>query len=234
MNATTEEKMIVTLKTKVAVWNRWRKLSPSNPNISDTDLRGANLRGADLSGANLRYADLSCADLSCADLRGAILSYADLRGANLSCANLRGADLRGANLSGANLSHTNLRGADLSDTDLSGADLRGANLRGANLRGADLRYTILSGADLDFSCLDLSCKSLSALFDEKHLIQFLYHVAIPTQNNSLNIKDKDLKKLLNMKSFQKVVNKFHRVEECGTFTGNKKEGFVVMTANSIE
>ena len=169
MNATTKEKMIVTLKTKAYVWNRWRKLSPSNPN---------------LSGADLRYANLG---------------YTDLRYANLS--------------------HTNLRGADL---------------RGANLRGADLRYTILSGADLDFSCLDLSCKSLSALFDERHLIQLLYHVAIPTQNNSLNIKDKDLKKLLNMKSFQKVVNKFHRVEECGTFTGNKKEGFVVMTANSIE
>ena len=166
MNAATKEKMIGTLKTKADVWNRWRKLSPSNPN---------------LSGADLRYANLG---------------YTDLRYANLS--------------------HTNLRGADLSDTDLSGADLRGANLR-----GADLRYTILSGADLDFSCLDLSCKSLSALFDERHLIQFLYHVAIPTQNNSLNIKDKDLKKLLNMKSFQKVVNKFHRVEECGTFTGTK-------------
>ena len=141
MNATTKEKMIVTLKTKAYVWNRWRKLSPSNP-----DLSGANLSGAILSYANLSYADL----------------------------------------------------------------------RGAILRGA-----ILSGADLDFSCLDLSCKSLSALFDEKHLIQFLYHVAIPTQNNSLKIKDKDLKKLLNMKTFKKVVNKFHRVEECGTFTGTK-------------
>jgi len=151
MNATTKEKMIVTLKTKAYVWNRWRKLSPSNP-----DLSGANLSGAILSYANLSY-----------------------------------------------------------------ADLRGAILRGAILSGADLSGAILSGADLDFSCLDLSCKSLSALFDEKHLIQFLYHVAIPTQNNSLNIKDKDLKKLLNMKSFQKVVNKFHRVEECGTFTGTK-------------
>jgi len=169
MKTTTKEKRIVTLKTKADVWNRWRKLSPSNP---------------------------------------------DLSGADLGCADLSGANLRGANLSGAILSY--------------------ANLRGANLRGAILRGAILSYADLDFSCLDLSCNSLSALFDERHLIQFLYHVAIPTQNNSLNIKDKDLKKLLNMKAFKKVVNKFHRVEECGTFTGNKKEGFVVMTANSIE
>ena len=136
MNAATKEKMIGTLKTKADVWNRWREMFPSNPN------------------------------------------------------------LHGANLIDANLCD--------------------ANLIGANLRDADLR-----GANLDFSCLDLSCKTLSTIFDEKQLIQFLFHVALPTQNNSLNIQDKDLKKLLNLKTFQKVVNKFHRVEECGIFTGTK-------------
>ena len=152
----TKEKMITTLKTKVDVWNRWREMFPSNPDLRDAYLRDANLCDADLRGANLR---------------DAYLHYANLCDANLCDANLCDANLRGANL--------------------------------------------------DFSCLDLSCKTLSTIFDEKQLIQFLFHVAIPTQNNSLNIKDKDLKKLLNMKIFKKVVNKFHKVEECGIFTGTK-------------
>jgi len=58
-------------------------------NLSETDLRGANLSETDLSEANLSGANLSEANLSETDLRGA-----DLRGANL-----RGANLRGANLS---------------------------------------------------------------------------------------------------------------------------------------
>ena len=47
-------------------------------NLSDADLRYADLSGADLRSANLRYADLSGANLSDADLR-----HADLRGADL-------------------------------------------------------------------------------------------------------------------------------------------------------
>ena len=47
-------------------------------NLSEANLRGADLREANLSEANLRGADLRRANLSWADLRGA-----DLRGANL-------------------------------------------------------------------------------------------------------------------------------------------------------
>ena len=158
----------------------------------------------------------SSPDLSDADLRDADLHYANLSDADLRDADLRGADLRDANLGGADLHCANLGGADLHYANLIGADLHYANLIGAYLHYANLR-----GANLDFSCLDLSCKTLSTIFDEKQLIQFLFHVALPTQNNSLNIQDKDLKKLLNLKTFQKVVNKFHRVEECGIFTGTK-------------
>ena len=60
---------------------------------SDVDLRYANLSDADLRYANLRYADLSDANLSDANLR-----YADLSGANLSGANLSDADLSGADI----------------------------------------------------------------------------------------------------------------------------------------
>ena len=51
---------------------------------------------ADLSEADLRGANLSGADLREADLYGANLSGADLYGANLYRANLSGADLYGA------------------------------------------------------------------------------------------------------------------------------------------
>ena len=121
---------------------------------------------------------------------------ADLRGANLSDANLRGADLSGADLSGANL-----RGADL-----SGADLRGANLYRADLHRADLR-----GANLDYSCLPLWCGSLSANFDDRQIIQFVYHI-VQSGLNSTNTSDEiksELAKLIDL------ANKFHKVDECG-------------------
>lgn len=85
----------------------------------------------------------------------------------------------------------------------------------ANLESANLR-----GADLDFSCLDLSCKTLKAKFDKKHIIQILYHAAMPCQNNKLDL-DSDLIELLNSELFKKVVNKFHKVGEYGIFEGAK-------------
>jgi hypothetical protein len=102
----------------------------------------------DLSDANLRGANLSDADLINADLSGANLSDADLRGADLRGANLINADLSGANLSGANLINADLINADLSNADLLNANLSDADLRGANLRGADLRGANLRGADI--------------------------------------------------------------------------------------
>jgi uncharacterized protein YjbI with pentapeptide repeats len=77
----------------------------------------------------------SDADLSDADLRGANLSGADLRDADLSGANLSGANLRGADLSGADLNGANLRGADLNGANLRGADLSDAELMNAKFYG---------------------------------------------------------------------------------------------------
>ena len=117
-------------------------------------------------------------------------------------ANLSGADLRGADLSGA----------DLSGADLSGADLIEANRSRADLRGADLSGADLSGANLDFSCLPLWCGSLNAEFDDKQIIQIVYH-AVKSGINSKNTSDEvknELSKLIGL------ANKFHRVQECGT------------------
>ena len=113
------------------------------------------------------------------------------------CADLRDADLRGENLRGANL-----RGAKLRDTNLRGADLRGANLKDADLRGADL----------DFSCMPLWCGDLKADYDDKQIIQQLFHVMSHIKH-STNASD-EIKELLNDKNLE-WANKFHRVSECG-------------------
>ncbi len=69
------------------------------------------------------------ANLSNADLRNADLSNANLWGANLSNADLWNANLWGANLSNADLRNANLSNADLRNADLSNADLWSADLR---------------------------------------------------------------------------------------------------------
>ena len=83
------------LKIKLDLHVKWLR---GEENSERLDLSNNDLRGADL-----RYVDL----------RGADLSYANLRGANLSYANLSYANLRGANLSNACLRYADLRGADL-------------------------------------------------------------------------------------------------------------------------
>ncbi|MBQ3299699.1 MAG: pentapeptide repeat-containing protein [Ruminococcus sp.] len=124
------------------------------------------------------------------------------------------AGLRGADLSGADL-----RGADLSRADLSGADLSRAHLRGADLYGADLSGADLSGADLDFSCLPLWCGSLSAHFDDRQIIQFLYHTVkagLSSPNVSADVK-RELSKMV------ELANRFHRVSSCGVISPYKEE-----------
>ncbi|HHR1910267.1 TPA: pentapeptide repeat-containing protein [Listeria monocytogenes] len=73
--------------------------------LSNANLRGANLRFADISNANLSNANLSNANLSIADLSNANLSITDLSNANLYNANLRGTDLSDANLNWVNWQH---------------------------------------------------------------------------------------------------------------------------------
>lgn len=122
----------------------------------------------------------------------AIFYNADLRGADLRYTNLRDADLRAANLEGANL-----LGADLTEADLIGANLAGANL--------------------DFSSFPLWCGSLKANFDDKQIIQLIYH-AVKAGLYSCNTSDEvknELEKVIDL------ANKFHRVAECGRIERSK-------------
>ena len=104
---------------------------------------------ADLSNADLRGADLSNADLSNADLR-----YANLRGADLSNADLSNANLRGANLSNADLSNANLRGANLRGADLRNADLRYAIGDGSIIRTIQtgVYVVVIVGQSVSIGC----------------------------------------------------------------------------------
>lgn len=133
-------------------------------NLSNTDLRGAdlreanlasvnfsqsNLRGATFSFANLQDADLYGANLQGADLNKACLQDASLQKANLqdvrfSNANLQNADLMGACLQNASLIHANLQDVCFVSANLQNAALWRANLKGTNVRSANLHGILLS------------------------------------------------------------------------------------------
>jgi len=133
----------------VAAWNAWRDENPHvHPNLSETDLSGANLVNANLNGANLNGATLFQANLNGATLNGATLFEANLSGATLINANLNRANLSGAMLRRTNLSGAILAGADFSLTELTTADFTNADLREAILSGAYLRAAILTNANL--------------------------------------------------------------------------------------
>lgn len=150
---------VAKLKEGVEPWNQWRKRNPEvRPDLSEANLRGAdlfkaelseaNLSGAELSEAHLRLANLKRANLKGATLNKAGLCRANLCGANLNEANLMGAYLRQADLGGAGLFGANLFEADLSRTTLIEADLDRADLGRANLSQADLSGATLMGATL--------------------------------------------------------------------------------------
>ncbi|WP_326615308.1 pentapeptide repeat-containing protein (plasmid) [Streptomyces scopuliridis] len=136
--------------------------------LSESDLRGAELDGLSfeggevsrslLRGADLRRSVLREAELDDTDLRGARLEHADLTAARLRRADLRGAEMKGAAfddclLSSARLEDTwassvSFRGADLFSARLDGARLDGADLRNATLINVSLGRADLTGADL--------------------------------------------------------------------------------------
>jgi uncharacterized protein YjbI with pentapeptide repeats len=140
---------ITQLAKGVAFWNAWCDENPVRVDLSEANLRGADLRNANLSGAYLNKADLNRANLTGADLGGAYLRRANLAEASLNGADLRTADLRGADFRRANLVEANLKGAELKGADLRRANLVEASLDGADLQGADLRKANLANANLD-------------------------------------------------------------------------------------
>ena len=161
-------------------------------------------------------ADLRGADLRKADLRGINLSGANLSGANLRGADLRDSDLRNTKLSYTDLTGANLENSNLADSDLSWADLSYTDLSDTNLEGVNLKRTNLKGADLDYSCMPLWCGDLKANYDEKQIIQQLYHVLSHVKYSDHSTES--LKEILLTDEILNLANEFHRVGECGEIT----------------
>ncbi len=166
------------------------RVKGERPDLTDVDLRRANLRGASLTGAdlgsvNLFRADLRNADLTDTNLEGVTLFRADLTNADLTGADLTDADLNFATLTGADLTGANLTGANLefvrsgdimgepaalpSDWLLMKGYLVGpsANLRDATLTDADLTKANLTDADLRGANLPPSALTNSTITGEQ-------------------------------------------------------------------
>ena len=95
-----------------------------------------NSDGKDMSDCDLRWANLSSENLTDANLTGANLAGAYLKGAYLTGANLSGANLEEANLTGATLTRANLTDATLLDVNLTDVILDG--VQSGNISGLPL------------------------------------------------------------------------------------------------
>jgi len=116
-------------------------------------LRGARFDNCDLTDADMRYADLRESSFLHANLKGVCLAYADLsnadmEGVNLTLASMRNAKLFKTDLSCADLSKANFDGADLRQADLSDATFVETNLRDVNVEGVDFKNVVFNQVDL--------------------------------------------------------------------------------------
>ena len=122
--------------------------------LYDADLSDADLKKANLNNAYLCNTDLSGANLSETVLNKAILAGADLSKANLEKATLIKAQLgmarqfpsTGPDFIHARIKKTKLCDADLTEANLTDADLSDADLSRANLSGTILERTNLARA----------------------------------------------------------------------------------------
>ena len=143
----------VDIQAVLSVICRNAKHNRENPilDLSNVDIRGANLDNANLERAILYKANLAGANLNRANLYKAVLTAANLAGASLRCANLQQAIMGAANLAGADLTNANLYQTNLFLANLHGAILDGANLCNANLREANLSNTKLESPQMKIS-----------------------------------------------------------------------------------
>ena len=155
--------------------NDWRQKNPkiipdlSNANLKFADLRGANLENAllmsaNLSDSSLRNANLKGADLWNALLEDAVLIDANLQNAELSLATFANTDLERANFTGATMGYTTIVACDL--TEVVGLDT--IVHRGPSSIGVDT---------LQFSLSMLPHSFLKGCGLPDHIIEFVESVA---------------------------------------------------------
>jgi hypothetical protein len=118
------------LKKGVKQWNEWRRENPEiRPLLYGSDLTRATLI------VGLNEVDFSNAVLTNSDLRGQELKRANFHEANLVRAKLHNADLTGANFCRADLCETELPNTILNNANLQGTQLAKTNFEGAQLIG---------------------------------------------------------------------------------------------------
>ncbi len=83
--------------------------------LKEKSCRNCNLESLDLTNIDLRGADLYEVNLSYSNLSGSILDNVDLRKSNLKDTVLVNSSLRGANMEGAKIENTDFRGSDLTE-----------------------------------------------------------------------------------------------------------------------
>ena len=165
--------------------NGWKEMRADldGADISNTDLRFANLKYASLDDVNFYKSDLRWANFCNASLQHTNLSYADFREAtlndtNICDSNLIHADFGEASLVGAYLPHSNLTRADFRGANLDWADLRDCVFYDTDLRDCNLWSANLVG-DKDVSYIPLQCPSDGAFVGWKTVKNVLIKLEIP-------------------------------------------------------
>ena len=170
------------LKRDVEGWKEMRA-NLDGADISNTDLRFANLKYASLDDVNFYKSDLRWANFCNASLQHTNLSYADFRevtlnDTNICDSNLIHADFGDASLVGAYLPHSNLTRADFQGANLGWADLRDCVFYDADIRDCNLWNANLVGAK-DVSYIPLQCPSDGAFIGWKKVNDVLIKLEIP-------------------------------------------------------
>lgn len=163
----------------------WKEMCANldGADISNTDLRGVNLRNANLDSVNFYGSDLRKADFRNASLYQASFSFANLHEAQLDNAEIIRGNLIRADFSGASLVSTCLEYANLINVDFQYANLRLADLYNCNLYHVDFRCCNLWDATLvgakHIPYIPLRCPSDGAFIGWKRIKDVLVKLEIP-------------------------------------------------------
>ena len=170
------------LKRDVDGWKEMRA-NLDGADISNTDLRFANLKYASLNNVNFYKSDLREADLRRASLQHTNLSYADFREAtlndtNIANSNLIHADFGDASLIGTYLAHSNLTRADFRGANLSWVDLHSCVFYDTDLRDCNFMYSSLRDSKY-VPYIPFQCPSDGAFVGWKKVNNVLIKLEIP-------------------------------------------------------
>lgn len=170
------------LKRDVDGWKEMRA-NLDGADISNTDLRFANLKYAHLDDVDFCQSNLKGADLRIASLHHAYFGYANLCEANLNGADIVNGNFYYADFSDASLIGTCLVGSVLTNADFEYANLICADLRNCNLCHANFRCCNLWKANLvgakDVPYIPLRCPSDGVFIGWKRVKDVLIKLEIP-------------------------------------------------------